>query len=110
MEEKENIVVSNEDGKVTVEKTEVKKVTMDIKPYVKYIVMLGVVALIFVGGCQLGEKRMQDSAIRYGAGEYYADATGKTHFRFIKAKDAEANVVATDTAKVIIEAPVVEAK
>lgn len=96
MEEKENVVVENEEVK------EVKKESKDFRPYIKYVVILIVLALVFVGGCQLGEKRMQDSAIRYGAGEYFADATGKTHFRFIKSKDEK---VAEDESKVIIQTP-----
>lgn len=75
------------------EENEEKKEDIKEESSKKYCVIAGIVILVmtcvYMLGCNQGEHRMQDSAVRYGAGEYYSDTTGKTHFRFFKKENFE---------------------
>lgn len=74
---------------------------------------LAVLAIfLFIIGCEHGEHRMQDSAVRHGAGEYYSDTTGHTHFRFIKAKEdeIEKNTIKTPMVETVLRQDTVEVK
>lgn len=64
------------------------------------IILLIIVTLIcisiFVIGCEMGERKMQDSAVRYNAGEYYTDTLGRIHFRFINRNEIINETTATE--------------
>lgn len=70
---------------------------LDLKIITLIIFVLFIGISNFMAGCNHGEKRMQDSAVRYNAGEYYADTEGKVHFRFISIKE---NKTASNTIEI----------
>lgn len=66
--------------------------------------LLLVCVSLFIIGCTYGERRMQNNAVKYGAGEYFVDNEGHTHFRFLTNQN---EMIASST---LINMPVIKGK